>query len=439
MRMIIFFLLFWTQLTFAAPVEIDLNNYPFVGPYQATLSSEAFFTQREKFDEKGKELDIRLFKDRPELPFKIWKQPEPAPAVFLIPGFAGHYRGNTTLGLASLLYQNGFTVVACANPMNFDFSRPALTANLPGYTPEDTKDLHRALAAMVKVINVKYPNQFLGYAVAGYSSGALYTLFLADLETKLPANEKIGFQTYVAINPPVSADYSMDRIDEAYRIYQNWTDEQRKANYVNFITRISALEISQNERDQIRLIKSLPQETLQVAIGAAFRLKLSALLTVAMSDGQLQPLFAKGYLKDLEGTYSSWSRKRFYKIIEEKYNFHRYIHEAVIPYYQIRDVNVDAQTLLHNTSLYAIADELRTNPNISVLHNKDDVFMHDAEKLKWLENTLGDKLVLFDRGGHVGNLYMPQVQDQIVRSLRQSFQINQAPVISSSLYNIRFP
>lgn len=440
MRYVLFaLLLFVSEIAFSQAIEVSLSNYPFAGPYQATISAEGFSTGRERFDILGKDLDVGVLTGRPELPYKIWKQDHPAPAVIIIPGFASHYRSNNTLALANLFYRNGFHAISLANPMNFDFTRPALTGGIPGYTPSDAQDLHRALAAITKQLNEKYPGEIQGYVLSGYSSGGLYTLFISALESKLTASERIGFQGYLAINPPISPEYSLNQIDETYRLYKKWSDDEKKANYLNFATRMAALETSRDEKVQIEIIKSLPDHSLQVAIGATFRLKLAALFQVAYSDGYLNPLFEKGLLKDLRGTYHSYSRSAFYKAIEENFDFARYMNEAVVPYYRMKDSSVDMKTMTFKSSLYSIADELRTNSQIVVLHNRNDVYMHDAPRLKWLQETLGKKLVLFDKGGHVGNLYMPQVQERIVQSARAAFRMGEGPVLNSQLYYIRIP
>ncbi len=415
---LLLFLILFTEVGFAQSIEVTLSNYPFTSAYQATISGEGFSTGVDRFDVIGTEFEAPVLKGRVELKYKIWKQDHPAPAVIIIPGFVSNYRSNSTLNLANLFYRNGFHAITISNPMNYDFSRPALTGGIPGYTPSDAQDLHLALAVITKQLNDKFPGLIQGYNVAGYSSGALYTLFLAALESKKSDGDRIGFQNYLAINPPISPDYSLNRIDESYRLYKKWSDEEKKNNYLNFVSRIAAVEASKNRVEQIEMLKSLSDDTLQVAIGASFRLKLAALFQVAYADGFLDALFAKGYLKDLRGTYSFYSRQAFYKVIEESYDFSRYINEAVVPYYQLKDSSLDAKTMLFRSSLYSIADNLRTNPLITVIHNKDDIYMHDVLGLKWLRETLGKKLILFDRGGHVGNLYMPEVQKQIIQALR---------------------
>ncbi|OQW53655.1 MAG: hypothetical protein A4S09_07055 [Proteobacteria bacterium SG_bin7] len=415
-----FVLVLIAKVAFSQSIEVSLENYPFISPYQATLSSEGFSSGNERFDVKGNEYEVSILVGRPELRYKIWMQEHAAPAIIIIPGFVSHYRGDSALALANLFYQNGFHTITIANPMNYDFSRPALTGGIPGYPPSDTQDLHRALAAVTKQLNEKSPGLFQNYNIVGYSSGALYTLFLAALESQQNEKDRIGFQSYLAINPPVDPDYSLSQIDESYRVYKKWSDKEKKANYLNFVSRIAAIEASKNRKEQIEMIKSFSDDTLRVAIGSTFRLKLAALFQVAYADGYLDPLFEKGYLKDLRGTYSSYSRRDFYKSIEDNYDFSRYIHEVVVPYYQFKDPTLDAKTMLFRSSLYSISDNLRTNPLITVIHNKDDVYMHNSSSLEWLKATLKNKLILFDRGGHVGNLYMPQVQEKIIQAMRSS-------------------
>ncbi len=55
------------------------------------------------------------------------------------------------------------------------------------------------------------------------------------------------------------------------------------------------------------------------------------------------------------------------------------------------------------SNLDIIADALRTNPDYYALTNRDDLIL-DAAELSWLRNTLGSRIVVFDHGGHLGNL-----------------------------------
>jgi hypothetical protein len=46
---------------------------------------------------------------------------------------------------------------------------------------------------------------------------------------------------------------------------------------------------------------------------------------------------------------------------------------------------------------------LRTNPDYYVQTNSDDLIL-DKPELAWLEDTFGTRIVVYDHGGHLGNL-----------------------------------
>jgi pimeloyl-ACP methyl ester carboxylesterase len=53
---------------------------------------------------------------------------------------------------------------------------------------------------------------------------------------------------------------------------------------------------------------------------------------------------------------------------------------------------------------------------VRVVANADD-FLLAPEHLRWLEDTLGERLTVFPAGGHLGNLWRPEVQAAIGRAL----------------------
>lgn len=86
----------------------------------------------------------------------------------------------------------------------------------------------------------------------------------------------------------------------------------------------------------------------------------------------------------------------------------------VLPYYSKEfGRKVSIQELNKKASLPAVTDTLETNKKIRVLHNIDDFLITKADR-EWLEKTLGDRILLFDKGGHLGNLHRKDVLKWIV-------------------------
>ena len=59
--------------------------------------------------------------------------------------------------------------------------------------------------------------------------------------------------------------------------------------------------------------------------------------------------------------------------------------------------------LIDKTSLYALEDYLKGSDKIAVMHNADDLILGQGD-IGFLRRTFGDRLTLYPRGGHCGNL-----------------------------------
>jgi hypothetical protein len=61
--------------------------------------------------------------------------------------------------------------------------------------------------------------------------------------------------------------------------------------------------------------------------------------------------------------------------------------------------------------------KLQANPDIRVIVNQNDFLLTD-EDLSWLHATFAtNRLTVFDKGGHLGNLVNPTVQKTILAAL----------------------
>lgn len=54
-----------------------------------------------------------------------------------------------------------------------------------------------------------------------------------------------------------------------------------------------------------------------------------------------------------------------------------------------------------------------------MIHNYDDFLLSPEDRL-WLDRTLGPRITWFDRGAHLGNLYVLTVQNKIVELLQEN-------------------
>jgi hypothetical protein len=83
--------------------------------------------------------------------------------------------------------------------------------------------------------------------------------------------------------------------------------------------------------------------------------------------------------------------------------FSEYFAKVFAPYYLAHRANATPASLKADNRLDIIGTTLRTDPDYYAQTNSDDVIL-DKEELAWLRSTLGDRIAVYDHGGHLGNL-----------------------------------
>jgi ABC-type transporter lipoprotein component MlaA len=99
------------------------------------------------------------------LRYKIWLQRDPAPIVFILPGLGGHRDSGSSNAIAEMVFDRGFSAVTISSAYNFDFMETASTAQVPGYTPTDAHDVHRALDLIARDIESRHPGRMRAKAL----------------------------------------------------------------------------------------------------------------------------------------------------------------------------------------------------------------------------------------------------------------------------------
>jgi hypothetical protein len=96
------------------------------------------------------------------------------------------------------------------------------------------------------------------------------------------------------------------------------------------------------------------------------------------------------------------SLERIERILRGK-PFAEYYTKVFAPYYLKHRPQSTTESLIAANRLDIIGDALRNDPDYYVQTNSDDLILNKSE-LAWLESTLGSKIVVYDHGGHLGNL-----------------------------------
>lgn len=388
-------------------------GYPLANPFEATIAGTPgplmpqLPTTR---DIKQKDYSFNLRPEREHgLPANFWavkrfkyrlaRQKHEAPLIFIIAGTGARYDASGMEYLKKLFYGAGFHVVQLSSPTSYDFMVSASKHATPGYSPLDAAELY---AVMQRIRQRHDDLPVSDWHLTGYSLGALEAAFVSEMDSQQQA---IGFSRTLLINPPVNLHTSVSNLDRMARVrlddlplgesfYQSLFD--RLARFFERKGRFDLNEAMLFEFQQSR--ERLNDEQLALLIASVFRfasadinfvsdlINRRGLITqpgVRINDGtSLTPYFELAMLCD----------------------FNCYLRDQLLPFWQKRyQPGGSLEQLIHATSLYALADYLRQADNLAVMHNADDIILGEGD-LEYLDGLLGSRLMLYPRGGHLGNM-----------------------------------
>lgn len=387
--------------------------YPLSNPFEATIAG----TPLALMPSLPRSSDIRQkdfsFLLRPEREHRLsgnfwavkryryrlaWQTGE-APLIFIIAGTAARYDATGMEYLKKLFYGAGFHVVQLSSPTSYDHMVSASAGATPGYSPRDAAELY---AIMQRIQERHQQLQISGRHLTGYSLGGLQAAFLSELDSR---EQAIGLHRTLLINPPVNLLTSVSNLDRMARVkiddvpagesfYQSLFD--RLARFFESKGRFDLNEAMLFEFQQSS--DRLDDQRLALLIASAFRLAAAdisfvsdlinrrGLITPAeqrIHDGSsLSPFFKQALLCD----------------------FNCYLKEQLLPdWRQHYRPQGTLQQLVQETSLYALENHLHTNRQLAVMHNADDIILGTGD-LEFLARILGQRLLLYPTGGHLGNM-----------------------------------
>jgi ABC-type transporter lipoprotein component MlaA len=381
------------------PVNWEVTGPPDEAALE-TIQSVFFTFSDPHFPEMGKTRSVKLNATGKEFDYSLWLQPNTAPLVYINPGIGSHRLARATVALAELLYTHGYSVVATSSTFNSEFIEEASTAALPGYSPVDTADLRAALTDIDHSLAAEFGNRIGHRALLGYSMGGFQTLFLAANQ-----GDGIKFERYVGLDTPVRLLYGVSKLDQFYSAPLKWAPEERPARVRNTLLKASSLAQAAPAADAKVPFDAVESEFL---VGGAFRLILRDMIYFTQSRTNL------GILK---APVSKWRREPVYREIMT-YSFTDYLARFVTTYYESRGIPLRSLDALAEASdLRKYSDALAHNNAVRVVENANDILI-TPDDVAWYKSTFGDRVTVFEHGGHLGNFAVPEVQKAILATLQ---------------------
>jgi hypothetical protein len=396
----------------AADLSVEAYGFPLSNPFEATIAGTPIELRAEvPTDDDIDQADYSL-RLRPEreftLPDNFWpvkqfryrvaRQRGPAPLMFIISGTGAHYSVGKTEALKRLFYGAGYHVVQLSSPTSYDFMSAASRYATPGISSDDAKDMYRVMQA-VRAQQHKLP--VTEFHLTGYSLGALNAAFVSQLDE---TRRSFDFKRVLLLNPPVNVYTSVGNLDKLVQTRVEGIDN----NTTFYEVILEKLTRYYQQRGYIDLDEAmlydfqqstlkLSDEQMAMLIGSVFRFSAADITFTSdlinrrglivpqdypINQGtRLEPFFKRALLCD----------------------FDCYITEQLIPMWRAQYDGGSLTQLIQQVSLYALEDYLRQSPKIAVMHNADDVIL-GAGDIGFLRRTFGERLTLYPRGGHCGNL-----------------------------------
>ena len=335
-----------------------------------------------------------------DLPYSCWLQKAPAPLVFYLPGLGAHRLDPSTLAYADLLFRHGYSVVVFSDPFQREFMELASAQVVPGYGPTDVDEVAAVLRLIRDDLRHWQGARITSLLLTGVSHGGYLTLRLAAREARGELGD-LTFTRYVAVNPPVDLFAAMTRLDDLFNAPLAWPAAERRERMEHAL--YAAMYFAENGLDALGDIP-LSLEESQFLIGVVFRYSLMCAIQNSQSRHNL------GVLKHDPGKFVR--RDAYHEIRQISYA--DYLDRFVLPELIRTERVADRSAAMLAMNLRQDTVSLRGNPKIRVQICDDD-FLLATSDLAWFRDLFGPYLKEYPQGGHLGNLYLPAVQEELIR------------------------
>jgi hypothetical protein len=332
---------------------------------------------------------------------RVWLsvQDRPAPLAIVISGTGSD--GNTAklATLRAVLYQAGYHVLTVPSPTFPGFIVSTSSTGVAGDLEQDGHDLYAALVEILAHLPRKV--KITDVDILGYSLGGANAAIVKSIDAR---EHKLNIHRAVMINPPVSLFASVGRLDKLFARSIGNGD----AGIERFYQQLYA-ELANLYRASDRV--ELDEDFLLGAAASALKTdaQFSAAIALTFRIALINVFFAGDLYSGAGVVVDPRHPPRVGDSLEEisrtlrTKTFGEYFSRIFAPYYLKRRPGSTAESLIAENRLDVIGDQLRDDGDYYAQTNSDDLIL-DRTELAWLKATLARRIVVYDHGGHLGNL-----------------------------------
>ena len=401
-------------------------NFPIDDPYSATIIGSATMMTpgvSENIPLKVYEIQIKDKKDIPDVfwyaskfKFSFSKQKnKKAPLIFVLAGTGSDYNTTRVKFMQRIFHDAGYHTIAISSQMSQQFMISASSNSVPGLLLEDNKDIYKSMKLAYN--KIKDQVEVTDFYIMGYSLGGSNAAVLSYIDEK----EKVfNFKRVFMVNPPVNLYNSAVKLDKYLDDYTGGKTEGIEKLLNTTLAKVKGgltSEYANIGADTIyNIVKGdiLSDAEKRAYIGLAFRLTSTDLNFI--SDFMTR---SHVYTKNPEKVDKYTNMKEYFKAVNFA-TFEDYVNKIGFPYYKKHNKDYSIEALKREASLKVIEDYLRTSPKIAAVTNADELILNEKD-FAFLKDVFKDRLVIYPKGGHCGNMFYKENVDVMLKFLNEGF------------------
>ena len=399
-------------------------NFPIDDPYSATIiGSATMMTPGVSENIPLKVYEIQI-KDKKEIPDVFWyaskfkfsfskQKNKKAPLIFVLAGTGSDYSAIRVKFMQRIFHDAGYHTIAISSQMSQQFMISASTNAIPGMLIRDNEDIYKAMKLAYN--KIKDQVDVTDFYIMGYSLGGANAAVLSYIDEKEKA---FNFKRVFMVNPPVNLYDSAVKLDKYLDDYTggksagiekllNTTLAKVKSGLTSEYANIGADTIYNIVKGDI-----LSDAEKKAYIGLAFRLASNDLNFI--SDFMTR---SHVYTKNPEKVDKYTNMKEYFKAVNFA-TFEDYVNKIGFPYYKKHNKDYSIEALKREASLKVIEDYLRTSPKIAAVTNADELILNEKD-FAFLKDVFKDRLVIYPKGGHCGNMFYKENVDVMLKFLNE--------------------
>ena len=401
-------------------------NFPIDDPYSATIiGSASMMTEGVSENIPLKVYGIQI-KDKKDIPDVFWyaskfkfsfskQKNKKAPLIFVLAGTGSDYSTTRVKFMQRIFHDAGYHTIAISSQMSQQFMISASSNSVPGLLLEDNEDIYKAMKLAYN--KIKDQVEVTDFYIMGYSLGGSNAAVLSYIDEKEKA---FNFKRVFMVNPPVNLYDSAVKLDKYLDDYTggksagiekllNTTLAKIKGGLTSEYANIGADTIYNIVKGDI-----LSDSEKKAYIGLAFRLASTDLNFI--SDFITKSHI---YTKNPEKVDKYTNMKEYFKAVNFA-TFEDYVNKVGFPYYKKYNKDFSIEDLKREASLRVIEDYLRTSPKIAAVTNADELILNEKD-INYLKDVFKDRLVIYPKGGHCGNMFYKENVDVMVKFVNEGF------------------